>query len=311
MSFSTTRSSQPGAGHPSLRDILSTVHDGSLGSDVHPLVLEAVVQAVLSESDAGHSAAPASSTSAGGLQTSNHSINPYWHLTKMPLNPPEGYPYQQWTPPSYDAFWSDFERDKATSSARSPLRATSQNTTSVATWSHPLPPQSHWGGSSSSYPSPAPSPESRSLTNKRKAASLEEMSRYYPALAEFIRVVPGSSSGERKTIDPFPCNRCHKTVGDELTAIRQHLVDVHSVLDRKTPVRCIFPGCEKSVLSGQMGSHIVTHQARDHARCGLCGKGFTRPESVVQHITSGICQIIKAADAAEDLQRRQKRMKHL
>ncbi|GLB42849.1 hypothetical protein LshimejAT787_1202980 [Lyophyllum shimeji] len=311
--------SQLVAGSMSLRDILSTVHDGSLGADVHPLVLDAVVQAVLSKSEAEPSAAPAATNSIVNPQAI-HYENPYWHLTKMPLHPPEGHPYEQWAPSSYDAFWSNFERSKATeSSTRTPLGATSQNTNTIPTWNAatpPFSPQPLTSGSTPHYriPTPSPSPESQSPCNKRKAASLEEMTQVYPALADFIRVIPPSSSSSddsRKNISPFPCNRCRQTVGGELTAMRQHLVDAHSVLDRKASTRCIFPGCDRSVFAGQIGSHIATHQARDVARCGLCGKGFAKAESVVQHIITGTCQIIQAADAAEDSQRRQKRTRQV
>ncbi|KAF8059909.1 hypothetical protein FPV67DRAFT_1655972 [Lyophyllum atratum] len=305
---------QPGASPLSLQDVLSTVHNGCLGSDVHPLVLEAVVQVVLSNAEAGPSAIPSFDT-ARGLQVSDHRENPYWHLTQIPS--------QQWSSaPSYEAFWSKFERNTATSCTRTPSKIRVQGPPGVPTWSTIVPPslspQSYLTRNKSSSPSLAPPNstvvhvpclgyDSFSTPTKRKASSLEETIDDYPALADFIRVIPAHSSD--KKVDPFPCSRCRKTVGGDLTTIHQHLVDVHSV-QKKTPARCIFPGCDKIVLSGQMGSHIRNHQANDRARCGLCGKGFTRIESVVQHITSGTCQILKTVDAPEDSPRCHKRLRY-
>ncbi|KAG6919704.1 hypothetical protein DXG01_002650 [Tephrocybe rancida] len=113
--MSESATALPGAGNLSLLDILSTFSNGAVGSDVHPLVLEAVVQIVLAQTDeeVSHSTdapqtfhavipslpaalplcatpdppVPSQPTRAMPATPSRaHKENPYWHLTQ--LSPP-------------------------------------------------------------------------------------------------------------------------------------------------------------------------------------------------------------------------------
>ncbi|KAF5375842.1 hypothetical protein D9615_008177 [Tricholomella constricta] len=316
MSNSISKSSQKRAGPLSLQDIITTFHNGSLGSDVHPMVLEAVVQIVLSKPTEPETCPSEVSCASPDSVPSNTSAgNPYWHLTEETLHSREACSDLR-PPPSkgYDTFWSNFQRNKAFSTPGTPSRCHTQNPTVIPTSSSPTPlslsAQSYSNRRSLSSPIPvkASSPSPR-RPNKRKASSLSDLVEDYPALANFIGVIPAHPNEKR--VDPFPCNRCRKTVGGDISVVRRHLADYHKTSGKAVVARCIFPGCDKDIQAGHIGSHIFSHQALHRARCGLCGQGFSRPESVVQHIASGACRILKAVDMAEGSQRPRKQLRHI
>ncbi|RDB21785.1 hypothetical protein Hypma_011058 [Hypsizygus marmoreus] len=262
-----------GAGSPSASEIFATLFDDSVGDAVHPLLLEAVVQHVLSlPSDPPVTSRPpfrninAPAPTAPGVGSSIQNANPYWHLTQMPAQSP--FPPSQnsmFPPSSYDAFWSFVGQQQTV-----PV-------TSV------LPPHNYSipGLSRTTNPSPA--------LEKARADLLSNLATEYPTLAGRIRVFDGKDS-------TFECKICHHIIPGNRNAIRHHIIGVHNLFTASVQT-CIAMGCEAPMLVSSMIEHIADdHCFAGHAVCGLCNKDFTQSSYAFRHLKDKKCNVLRQAD---------------